>query len=90
MFKVYKKEIEVAGKKISLDPFDLICGKSLQGSWGGNSAPDVDIPRIAELYAQGGVPLELLLSKTYSLDEINEALDDLENQRVFRPLITFE
>jgi S-(hydroxymethyl)glutathione dehydrogenase / alcohol dehydrogenase len=79
-----------AGKKICLDPFQLICGKSIQGSWGGGSAPDVDIPRIAELYVQGNLPLELLLSKTYSLDEINEALDDLENQRVFRPLITFD
>jgi len=79
-----------AGKKVCLDPFQLICGKSIQGSWGGNSDPDVDIPRIAELYVQGGLPLELLLNKTYKLDEINDALDDLENQRVFRPLITFE
>jgi len=79
-----------AGKKICLDPFQLICGKSIQGSWGGGSAPDIDIPRIAELYSQGGLPLELLLSKTYKLDEINDALDDLENQRVLRPLITFD
>ncbi len=78
------------GKKICLDPFEMICGKSIHGSWGGGSTPDVDIPRIAELYAQGDLPLELLLTKTYSLDEINEALDDLENQKVFRPLITFD
>ena len=42
------------------------------------------------MYLQGSLPLELLLNKTYKLDEINDALDALENQRVFRPLITFE
>ena len=79
-----------AGEKICLDPFELICGKSIHGSWGGATNPDEDIPRLAELYTQGELPLELLLNKTYTLDQVNEALDDLEHQRVFRPLITFE
>ena len=28
---------------IRIDPFDLICGKRIQGSWGGESDPDKDI-----------------------------------------------
>ncbi|MFC2117215.1 zinc-binding dehydrogenase [Bacteroidota bacterium] len=78
------------GTKICLDPFELINGKTIQGSWGGRSDPDNDIPRIAELYLQGHLPLELLLTKTYTLEQINEALDDLETGKVFRPLITFD
>ena len=67
----------------------MISGKSIQGSWGGSSAPDKDIPRLAEFYLQGDLPLEILLSKSYTLDQINEAIEDLKNQKVFRPLISY-
>ena len=75
------------GDKISLDPYDLICGKQIKGSWGGSSNPDIDIPKFAELYKKGILPLEKLLEKRYSLENINDALDDLENRKVIRPLI---
>ncbi|WP_345532435.1 zinc-binding dehydrogenase [Viridibacterium curvum] len=75
------------GSRISIDPFELICGKRLQGSWGGECKPDEDIPKFAELYRQGRLPLERLITKRYRLADINEALDDLEAQRVGRPLL---
>jgi len=78
------------GKKISIDPFDLISGKNIKGSWGGASKPDKDIPILAGLYKKGMMPLEKLVTKTYTLDEINIALDDLKNSKVFRPLIVME
>jgi len=78
------------GEKISLDPFELICGKQIKGSWGGMSNPDIDIPKFAELYKKGKLPLEKLISKRYKLSEINDALDDLENKRVGRPLIEID
>jgi S-(hydroxymethyl)glutathione dehydrogenase/alcohol dehydrogenase len=75
------------GSRISLDPFELICGKRILGSWGGECRPDEDIPKFADLYRQGRLPLEKLITKRYRLDQINEALDDLEAQRVGRPLL---
>ena len=75
------------GDLIKLDPFDLICGKQIRGSWGGACNPDVDLPKFFKLYLDGKLPLEKLLDKKYRLDQINEALDDLENRRVSRPLI---
>jgi S-(hydroxymethyl)glutathione dehydrogenase/alcohol dehydrogenase len=78
------------GSKIELDPFDLICGKRIEGSWGGSSKPDRDIPILAELYRRGIMPLEKLLSRTYSLDNINEALEDLESRKIARALIAME
>jgi S-(hydroxymethyl)glutathione dehydrogenase/alcohol dehydrogenase len=78
------------GQKISIDPYELICGKQIRGSWGGGSNPDRDIPIFAELYRQGRLPLEKLLSKRYPLEAINDALDDLENQLVGRPLIEID
>lgn len=78
------------GDKISLDPFDLICGKQIKGSWGGSSYPDKDIPKVAQLYLDGKLPLEKLINKRYNLNEINEALDDLENRKVTRPLLEID
>jgi S-(hydroxymethyl)glutathione dehydrogenase / alcohol dehydrogenase len=78
------------GKKISIDPFDLILGKNIKGSWGGASNPDKDIPLLANLYDKGMMPLEKLVTKKYRLDEINLALDDLKHSNVFRPLIVID
>lgn len=78
------------GDKISLDPYDFICGKKLEGSWGGDCIPDRDLPKFFKLYQEGKLPLKKLLDKRYSLDEINQALDDLENRRVTRPLIEID
>jgi S-(hydroxymethyl)glutathione dehydrogenase/alcohol dehydrogenase len=78
------------GSRISIDPYELICGKRIRGSWGGSSDPDRDVPMFARLYLEGKLPLEKLLTKRYTLDSINEALDDLEHHRVARPLIEID
>jgi S-(hydroxymethyl)glutathione dehydrogenase/alcohol dehydrogenase len=78
------------GTRISIDPYELICGKQIRGSWGGSSNPDRDIPMFAKLYLEGKLPLEKLLTHRYRLDQINEALDDMEHQRVGRPLIEID
>lgn len=76
-----------AGEYVKIDPFELISGKTIFGSWGGASRPDIDIPRLAKSYIEGNFPLESLITKRYILEQINEALDDLEMGKVFRPLI---
>ncbi len=78
------------GERISIDPYELICGKQIRGSWGGSSDPDRDIPIFAQLYREGRLPLEKLITRRYALGEINEALDDLEHERVGRPLIEID
>jgi S-(hydroxymethyl)glutathione dehydrogenase/alcohol dehydrogenase len=78
------------GSNISIDPYELICGKQIRGSWGGSSNPDRDIPIFAQLYLEGKLPLEKLITKRYPLEAINDALDDLEHHRVGRPLIEID
>jgi S-(hydroxymethyl)glutathione dehydrogenase / alcohol dehydrogenase len=75
------------GQLLSLDPKLFNMGRSLKGTWGGDSQPDRDYPRYARLMLAGRLDLSPLLSRTYSLREINQALDDLEAGRVARPLI---
>jgi len=78
------------GQLIKIAPHELISGKQIFGSWGGGSKPDIDIPKLAEIYIKGNLPLEKLISKRYKLENINEALNDLENGKVFRPIIEMQ
>lgn len=78
------------GETICLAPHELISGKQIAGSWGGASQPDQDVPRFAEILRAGRVPLDRLLTHRYRLDQINQALDDLEAGRVLRPLIVMD
>lgn len=75
------------GERISLDPFDLIRGKRIIGTWGGETQPDRDIPIYVNLYLSGKLKLDGLITHTYSLDEINRAAEDLEQGKVARALI---
>jgi S-(hydroxymethyl)glutathione dehydrogenase/alcohol dehydrogenase len=75
------------GGRIRLNPHELISGKQIAGSWGGATRPDRDIPRMHELFSKANLPLNSLVTKRYPLEQINEALGDLEAGRVFRPLI---
>jgi S-(hydroxymethyl)glutathione dehydrogenase/alcohol dehydrogenase len=75
------------GQQISIDPFDLIRGKRIVGSWGGETVPDRDIPRYARLFQDGKLPLADLISCEYLLEDVNDALDDLERGRVARALV---
>ncbi|AMV25619.1 Aryl-alcohol dehydrogenase [Gemmata sp. SH-PL17] len=75
------------GEQISLNPFDLIRGKRIVGTWGGDTVPDRDLPRYARLFLDGKLPLADLISREYPLSGANAALDDLEGGRVARALI---
>src|SRR3990167_1881460 len=71
-------------EKITLDPFDLICGKNIRGTWGGEAKPERDVARFNTLYTKGQLPLEQLISKEYYLDDINLAIEDLHHRRIVR------
>lgn len=75
------------GEKISLDPFDLIKGRKIVGTWGGETIPDRDLPRYAELFLTGKLPFGQLISHEWPLEEINTAFEELEAGRVSRALI---
>lgn len=78
------------GQSISLDPFDLIKGKRIIGTWGGESQPDRDIPLYVDLYLAEKLKLDSLITHEYRLEDINHAFDDLEQGKVGRALIEME
>jgi len=78
-----------AGQKINIDPFSLICGKQIVGSWGGDTDPDRDIPKYVDLYLKGQLQLEKMLTHRFKLSEINDAVGVLENGEAGRIIIEF-
>lgn len=72
---------------ISIEPFDLIKGKQIIGTWGGETDPDIDISKYADLYLSGRLKIDKLVGKMYSLLDINKALEELKNGTVGRVLI---
>jgi S-(hydroxymethyl)glutathione dehydrogenase/alcohol dehydrogenase len=77
-----------AGEFMRLDPHALIRGKRIRGSWGGESRPDQDIPRIARMLANRGLDLGFMTPQSYPLEDVNRALQDLEAGWGVRPLIS--
>ena len=75
------------GMTLSLNPGVFNQGKSLLGTWGGDSVPDRDYGRYGRLLASGRFPVRDLLSKPYRLAEADQALQDLAAGKVGRPLI---
>jgi S-(hydroxymethyl)glutathione dehydrogenase/alcohol dehydrogenase len=65
-------------ERIAIDPYDLIKGKKIIGSWGGGSKPDEDIPQYVKWASSGLLPLENLITHTFSLDKVNEAFKVLK------------
>ena len=63
--------------------------KTIKGSVYGSSNPRVDFPKLVELYRAGKLKLDPMVTQTYSLDQINDAFDDLRDGRGARGIIIF-
>lgn len=76
--------------RISVSPLGLVAeGRSLIGSYLGSAVPARDIPRFVELWRAGRLPVERLVSATLTLEDINEAMDQLAQGGAVRQIITF-
>ena len=76
-----------AGSKISLDPHDLIKGKKVFGTWGGDVNPDENIKIIGEFLVKSGANLDLLIGDLFTIDEVNEGLAYLDSGKPGRPIL---
>jgi S-(hydroxymethyl)glutathione dehydrogenase/alcohol dehydrogenase len=76
-----------AGAKISLDPHELIKGKRIYGTWGGDVNPDEDAQVIADYLSKSGANLDLLIGDLFTIDEVNEGLAYLDSGKPGRPIL---
>jgi aryl-alcohol dehydrogenase len=64
----------------------MTTGKRIIGIIEGDSVPDLFIPSLVELHAQGRFPFHKLV-KFYSLDQINQAAEDSEKGITIKPVV---
>ena len=61
----------------------------LIGSKMGSTRLRVDVPRLVDLYEQGRLKLDELITRTYPLEEINEAVAAVNRGEALRNVIVF-
>ena len=63
--------------------------KSLVGTIFGSANPRADIPKLLGLYRSGKLKLDELVTRTYSLDEINQGYQDMRDGKNLRGVIIY-
>ncbi len=63
--------------------------RTIKGSYIGSCVPGRDIPAFIQLYRQGRMPVNKLVTRTLKLEHINEAFDDLSDAKGVRQVIVF-
>ena len=77
-----------SGELARFDPGALAHdGKRIVGSKLGSARPADDVPRIAELYREGRLQLDELVTATYPLEEINAAVAAMRRGEAIRNVI---
>jgi aryl-alcohol dehydrogenase len=72
--------------EVSLDMDLIMNGRTVKGILGGDVIPDLFIPKLIELYSQGRFPFDRLIT-FYPFDDINQAVEDMEEGRVIKPVL---
>ncbi len=67
----------------------VLQGKTIKGCWYGSSNTHEDIPKLVALYKSGELKLDELISRTITLDEVNEAFDAMATGEVARSVIVY-
>ncbi|QPK79645.1 alcohol dehydrogenase catalytic domain-containing protein [Corynebacterium lizhenjunii] len=79
------------GSTISIDPLVMTAeARRVHGCYLGSSVPAKDIPRYEELWRAGKLNAEGLISSHITLDEINQAMDNLAEGTALRQIIEFK
>lgn len=76
---------------MAIPPVPLVVEeKRLIGSLYGSSSPRLEVPRLIDLYLAGKLNLDDLLTRSWPIEQINEAYDALLNGEVARSVVTFD
>jgi Zn-dependent alcohol dehydrogenase len=67
------------GKNVNIFSLPLHFGKELSGSHGGEAIPQTYIPRYHKLFINGRIQLKSLITNSYPLEQINNALDGVRS-----------
>jgi S-(hydroxymethyl)glutathione dehydrogenase/alcohol dehydrogenase len=78
------------GESVEIPGYELLSEKKLIGSNMGSNRARVDMPRYIELYLDGRLKLDELVSRRITLDEVNDGFDAMKAGEVARSVIVFD
>jgi Zn-dependent alcohol dehydrogenase len=67
----------------------ILQNKAIKGCWYGSSNARTDVPKLVELYKQGELKLDELISREIDLAEVNEAFEAMKRGEVARSVIVY-
>ena len=77
------------GEAVDIIPRFLITGRHVQGGSFGGARGRTHVPRLVDLYLEGKLDLDGLVSHRLTLDEVNQGFELMENQDGIRSVIVF-
>ena len=78
-----------AGAEISTRPFQLVTGRSWRGSAFGGARGRTDVPKIVDMYMEGRIDIDSLITHTMPLDDINKGFDLMHAGESIRSVVLY-
>lgn len=78
-----------ASATVALNVHHFWAERHVVGSPMGSTRLNVDVPWLVELYRQGRLKLDELVTRCYPLEEVNEAIESMERGEALRNVIVF-
>ena len=75
--------------KLEITGMDLLSEKKLQGSMMGSNQFRTDIPRLLAMYQDGRLDLDSMVTRTLTLEEVNDGYELMKQGAVSRSVISF-
>jgi S-(hydroxymethyl)glutathione dehydrogenase/alcohol dehydrogenase len=78
-----------AGQEISTRPFQLVTGRVWRGSAFGGARGRTDVPTIVDMYMEGRLNIDDLITHTMPLENINDAFDLMHQGKSIRSVVLY-
>ncbi len=78
-----------AGAEISTRPFQLVTGRNWRGSAFGGARGRTDVPKIVDMYMEGRIDIDSLITHTMPLDDINKGFDLMHAGESIRSVVIY-
>ncbi|NND92256.1 MAG: S-(hydroxymethyl)glutathione dehydrogenase/class III alcohol dehydrogenase [Granulosicoccus sp.] len=78
-----------AGKEISTRPFQLVTGRVWRGSAFGGARGRTDVPRIVDMYMEGRIDIDSLITHTMPLEDINKGFELMHSGESIRGVVVY-
>ncbi|MFA9200777.1 MAG: S-(hydroxymethyl)glutathione dehydrogenase/class III alcohol dehydrogenase [Cypionkella sp.] len=78
-----------AGKEIATRPFQLVTGRNWRGTAFGGAKGRTDVPKIVDMYMDGKIAIDPMITHVLALDEINRGFELMRAGESIRSVVVY-